>query len=190
MFFFQLDDWVLCRIYKKSNTQRPIDDMNDILGPIVPQCVPNSILQGIKSSNYGTLLENESNMYDGIMNNTSDMISYNNGSNIPQLSSKRSMHAGNLYWNIDEATTTATGGNNSPNTKRFLVDNNEDDGFNMNNIAQITNHEQSSSIANFLSQFPQNPSIQQPQQQALGSLSDGVVFRQPYNQVTSMHWYS
>ncbi|XP_055808478.1 NAC transcription factor 32-like [Solanum dulcamara] len=191
----RLDDWVLCRIYKKNNTQRSIDDMNDMLGSIVPQCVPTSILQGIKPSiNYGTLLENESNMYDGIMNNTSDMINNNNGS-IPQLSSKRSMLSGNLYWNIDEAaaTTTTTDGNNSPTTKRFLVENNGDDGLNMNNIARITNHEESSSIANFLSQFPQNTSIQQQQHeqhQELGSLNDGVLFRQPYNQVTSMNWYS
>ncbi|XP_015089632.1 NAC transcription factor 56 [Solanum pennellii] len=189
----RLDDWVLCRIYKKNNTQRSIDDLHDMLGSI-PQNVPNSILQGIKPSNYGTiLLENESNMYDGIMNNTNDMINNNNRS-IPQISSKRSMHGG-LYWNNDEATTTTTttDRNHSPNTKRFLVENNGDDGLNMNNIARITNHEQSSSMANFLSHFPQNPSIQQQQQQqqqVLGSLNDGVVFRQPYNQVTGMNWYS
>ena len=179
--------------FTRRITHRSIDDLHDMLGSI-PQNVPNSILQGIKPSNYGTiLLENESNMYDGIMNNTNDIINNNNRS-IPQISSKRTMHGG-LYWNNDEATTTTTtiDRNHSPNTKRFLVENNEDDGLNMNNISRITNHEQSSSIANFLSQFPQNPSIQQQQQQqeeVLGSLNDGVVFRQPYNQVTGMNWYS
>ncbi|KAK4344547.1 hypothetical protein RND71_034723 [Anisodus tanguticus] len=177
----RLDDWVLCRIYKKNNTQRPIDDMNEMMGSIPPLFFQQKP-QGIKASNYGALLENESNMYEGIMNNTSDMI--NNNGSISQLSSKRPI-SGGLYWNIDEATTTE--GNNSLNTKRFLVEN-EDDGLNMN--ARITDHDQNSSIASFLSQLPQNPSIQQ-QPQVLGSLSDGVVFRQPYNsQVTGMNWYS
>ncbi|XP_060200466.1 NAC transcription factor 56 [Lycium barbarum] len=172
----RLDDWVLCRIYKKNNTQRPTDDMNDMMGPIPPLFFQQK-QQGIKASNYGALLENESNMYEGIMNNTSDMI--NNNGSISQLSSKRPLPAG-LYWNIED-------GDNSPHTKRFLVENG-DDGLNMNNVQ--TNHDQNSSIASFLSQLPQNPSIQQ-QQQALGSLSDGVVFRQPYNnQVTGMNWYS
>ncbi|KAK4723441.1 hypothetical protein R3W88_026220 [Solanum pinnatisectum] len=139
----RLDDWVLCRIYKKNNTERSIDD--DMLGQ-------NSILEGIKAPSN-----------DGIMNNRS----------VPQLPSKRWM-----YWNMDEATTDI-----SPNTKRLVVENNDgEDGLNMNNN-NITNHEESNSIANFLSQ----PSIQQ---QVLGSLSDGVVFRQPYNQVTGMNWYS
>ncbi|XP_059301164.1 NAC transcription factor 56-like [Lycium ferocissimum] len=172
----RLDDWVLCRIYKKNNTQRPIDDMNDMMGPIPPLFFQQK-QEGIKASNYGALLENESNMYEGIMNNTSDMI--NNNGSISQLSSKRPLPAG-LYWNIED-------GDNSPSTKRFLVENG-DDGLNMINVQ--TNHDQNSSIASFLSQLPQNPSIQQ-QEEALGSLSDGVVFRQPYNnQVTGMNWYS
>ncbi|KAK6777085.1 hypothetical protein RDI58_023802 [Solanum bulbocastanum] len=173
----RLDDWVLCRIYKKNNTQRSIDDLHDMLGSI-PQNVPNSILEGIKPSNYGTI-----NMYDGITNNTNDTMN-NNYRSIPQLSSKRSMHGG-LYWNIDESTAE---GNHSPNINRLRVENNGDDGLNMNNIARITNHEQNNSIANFLTHFP---SIQQQQQQqVLGSLSDGVVVRQPYYQVNGMNWYS
>ncbi|KAF3618522.1 NAC transcription factor [Capsicum annuum] len=175
----RLDDWVLCRIYKKNNRQRPIDiherdDMNDIM---VPPLFFQQKTQEIKPSNYGTLLENESNnMYDGIINNTSNMIINNN----EQLSSK-------LYWNnVDETTTTTT-------TTTTTDANNGDDGLNNMNNARITQHDQSSSIASFLSQLPQNPSIQQQQQQqqhVLGCFNDGVVFRQPYNQVTGMNWYS
>ncbi|MCD7464267.1 hypothetical protein HAX54_052367 [Datura stramonium] len=170
----RLDEWVLCRIYKKNNTQRPIDilERDDNMGSIPPLYFQQKT-QGIKPSNYGTLFENESNnnMYDGIMNKyTSDMIINNN---VSQLSSKRPMPTG-LYWNIDEATTTTTTTDHE----------NGDEGLNMNN-ARI-DHEQNM----FLSHIPQNPSIQQQQQQIMGSLSDGVVFRQPYNQDSGMNWYS
>ncbi|XP_009759753.1 NAC transcription factor 56 [Nicotiana sylvestris] len=159
----RLDDWVLCRIYKKNNTQRPIDhherdDMNEMMGRSIPTCIANSISPF------------EQNMYEGIINNnTSDMINVNNVGSISSsvLPPKRPLPAG-LYWNEDHNT-------NSPSAKRFLAENSLDNGLNMN----ITRPDEHNS---FLSQLPQN--------QVLGSLSDGVIFRQPYNQVTGMNWYS
>ncbi|CAN4102860.1 unnamed protein product [Withania somnifera] len=169
----RLDDWVLCRIYKKSNTQRPIDHERDDLhidmmmgsssSSINPSCMPNSMsmpnlfgppkIPQLKSSNFGTttttLLENDPNLYEG-------------GS---QFSSKRPLE--NLYWNDQEGA--AASNDNSQSTKRFLTDN-------MN--------EQNGSIVSLLSQLPQTPSLHQ--QQVLGSLSDGA-FRQPYS---GMNWYS
>ncbi|XP_009609295.1 NAC transcription factor 56 [Nicotiana tomentosiformis] len=158
----RLDDWVLCRIYKKNNTQRPIDhherdDMNDMMGSSIPTCIATSISPF------------EQNMYEGIINNnTSNMINNNVGSiSSSVLPPKQPLPAG-LYWNEDHNTS-------SPSAKRFLAENSLDDELNMN----ITRPDEQNS---FLSQLPQN--------QVLGSLSDGVVFRQPYNQVTGMNWYS
>ncbi|KAK4369139.1 hypothetical protein RND71_012931 [Anisodus tanguticus] len=164
----KLDDWVLCRIYKKNNTQRPIDHERDDLNidmmmgssSINPPCIPNSMPnfgQPINSSNFGTLLENAQNLYEG-------------GS---QYSSKRPL--ANLYWNEDGAASN----DNSQSTKSFLTEN-MNNGLNMN--ARTDEH--NGSIVSLLSQLPQTPSLHQ--QQVLGSLSDGV-FRQPYS---GMNWYS
>nr|AFD22355.1 NAC3 [Solanum lycopersicum] len=165
----RLDDWVLCRIYKKNNTQRPIDHERDDLNidmmmgssSIHPSCIPNSMsmpnifgqpkIPQLKSSNFGTTLihdQNDQNLYEG-------------GS---QYSSKRPL--ANLYWNDQDGGAS---NDNSQSTKRFLTENMED-GLNMNARAD----EQNGSIVSLLSQ-----------QQVLGSLSEGV-FRQPYS---GMNWY-
>ncbi|PHT77143.1 hypothetical protein T459_20665 [Capsicum annuum] len=175
------DDWVLCRIYKKSNTQRPIDHERDDLNidmmmgsssSINPSCIANNSMSlpnlfgqpkipQLKSSNFGSaLLENDPNLYD------------QSGS---QFSSKRPL--GNLYWNDQDGA--GSNDNSHQSTKRFLTDNMED-GLNMN----VRADEQNGSIVSLLSQLPQTPSLHQ--QQVLGSLSDGV-FRQPYS---GMNWYS
>lgn len=174
----QLDDWVLCRIYKKNNTQRPIDHERDDLNidmmmgssSINPSCIPNSMsmpnifsqpkIPQLKSSNFGTTLlhENDQNLYES-------------GS---QFSTKRPL--ANLYWNDQDGGAS---NDNSQSTKRFLTENMED-GLNMNTRGD----EQNGSIVSLLSQLPQTPSLHQ--QQVLGSLSDGV-FRQPYS---GMNWYS
>ncbi|TMX04035.1 hypothetical protein EJD97_011980 [Solanum chilense] len=175
----RLDDWVLCRIYKKNNTQRPIDHERDDLNidmmmgssSINPSCIPNSMsmpnifgqpkMPQLKSSNFGTTLihdQNDQNLYEG-------------GS---QYSSKRPL--ANLYWNDQDGGAS---NDNSQSTKRFLTENIED-GLNINARAD----EQNGSIVSLLSQLPQTPSLHQ--QQVLGSLSDGV-FRQPYS---GMNWYS
>lgn len=175
----RLDDWVLCRIYKKSNTQRPIDHERDDLNmdmmmgssSINPSCIPNSLsmpnifgqpkIPQLKSSNFGTtfLHENDQNLYEG-------------GS---QFSTKRPL--ANLYWNDQDGGAS---NDNSQSTKRFLTENIEDGTLNMN--ARVD--EQNGSIVSLLSQLPQTSSLHQ--QQVLGSLSDGV-FRQPYS---GMNWYS
>ncbi|KAL3508636.1 hypothetical protein ACH5RR_028037 [Cinchona calisaya] len=190
----RLDDWVLCRIYKKNNTPRPLeherDDLNDMMGSIPPSFPPpiqvaaQQKLQGLKaSSNYGTLLqENEQNMFEG-------MMSCSDGSNISQLTSSKTQQfpnivassllppkrtLPNLYWNDDGNL------NNSPSTKRFLSDNNE--------ARTAHNHDDNSSIATLLSQLPPQTNSSLHQQAMLGSLGDGV-FRQPF-QVSGMNWYS
>ncbi|XP_009769986.1 NAC transcription factor 56 [Nicotiana sylvestris] len=190
----RLDDWVLCRIYKKNNTQRPIDherdDLNDIMGSSIPAtCIPNNSMsifgQPKANSNYTTLLEtHDQNIYDQGMqfsSKSSSQLPVNVLSTSPSLlPSKRSLNG--LYWNEEAAAN-----DNSQSTKRFLTENinNMDDGLSMN---VRSDHEQNGSIASLLSQLPQTPSLQQQQQQQIlqGSLSDGV-FRQPYS---GMNWYS
>ncbi|XP_022866781.1 uncharacterized protein LOC111386552, partial [Olea europaea var. sylvestris] len=109
--------------------------------------IPPSIPMGLKgASNYGTLLENDQNLYEGMINNN---VAMNNGSLISSVTSKSelSLVVGskrNLYWNsnIEEGN----GNSSSPPTKRFLGENNCDD---------------TNSIATILSQLPQTPSLQQ-----------------------------
>ncbi|XP_071725881.1 NAC transcription factor 56-like [Rutidosis leptorrhynchoides] len=172
----RLDDWVLCRIYKKNNMQRPIDSdgndhhtMNQMLSSIPPSISLAHGHQGLmigKPSTghvvYNTMMENhEQNlMFDTRMNsNDSDT---NTTSNL--LPAKRSLPT-NLFWS-EEA-----GGKSSSDVTV---------------MATRTNEENNGSIASLLSQLPQTPQMQQ--QSMLGSLEDGV-FRQPY-QLQGMNWYS
>ncbi|CDP05873.1 unnamed protein product [Coffea canephora] len=166
----RLDDWVLCRIYKKNNTPRPMDhdrdDFNDMM-PSIPPSLPPSMsmssqqkILGLKASNFGALLENEQSAFEVPGMLTSNHV----------IPAKRALPA--LYWN-DEGNPI------SPSNKRFLADSGD------GNIGR-TNNDENSSIATLLSQLPQTTSLHQ--QAMLGSLGDGV-FRQPY-QVTGMNWYS
>ncbi|KAI3466141.1 hypothetical protein Pfo_022804 [Paulownia fortunei] len=169
---FQLDDWVLCRIYKKNNAQRPVDqerdDINDVIGSI-PQTISMPVGQH-------KLLENDQNLYEGMMSDAMNSHLGSSGSKpTPQLHlvahnllpTKRTLP--NLYWNDERSA-------NSPTTKRFLAEN-----------CVGRPDETTNSMAAILSQLPQTPSLQQ--QAMLGNLGDGVFEQQPY-QVPGMNWYS
>lgn len=191
LLFWQLDDWVLCRIYKKNNTQRPMDhesdDLNDMLGsipPSIPFAPPQKI--GLKPSNYGALLQTDHhNMFDQGLVTSDGSIGGARSSQLPfvpasatpnLLPTKRSLPG--LFWNVDDSANNHHPADASPPTKRFLAD---------NNGASISrSEEQNGSIATLLSQLPQTPSLHQ--QTMLGALNDGV-FRQPY-QVSGINWYS
>ncbi|KAL2483610.1 NAC domain containing protein 2 [Forsythia ovata] len=175
----RLDDWVLCRIYKKNNSQRPIDqEMGEdmIIGSLG---VGQQKLQGIKASNYVGLLENEHSMFDGMINSANDgqisllaskpqlQMVLTPASSTCILPEKRTIS--NQYWNDDA---------NSPPNKKFFTEN--CDGI---SIASCSRTDETNSISTIFSQLPQNPS-----QPMLGSLGD-TVFRQPY-QVTGMNWYA
>ncbi|GMI85316.1 NAC domain containing protein 2, NAC-REGULATED SEED MORPHOLOGY 1 [Hibiscus trionum] len=92
----RLDDWVLCRIYKKNNTNRPLDhDKDDSMEDMVGS-VPTSISIG----------SHEHNMFDIMLG--SDGMN-NNGSN-QELSMvnplKRSVPS--LYWTDEETASPST----------------------------------------------------------------------------------
>ncbi|KAL4554283.1 hypothetical protein LXL04_039604 [Taraxacum kok-saghyz] len=188
----RLDDWVLCRIYKKNNIQRPMDsdgddlhNMNGMLASIPPSISLAGGHQGTMGKpnaamGYNAMLENHEHnlMFDGRINsNDTDT----NTSNL--LPMKRSMPG--LFWNEDAGAGNGngnTGNSSSTYTKRFLTESNSD----VSVMAARNNEENSGSIASLLSQLPQS---QQMQQQAmLGSLEDGV-FRQQY-QLPGINWYS
>ncbi|KAK6157410.1 hypothetical protein DH2020_011658 [Rehmannia glutinosa] len=109
----RLDDWVLCRIYKKNNAQKPMDqerdDTNDMIGSL-QQSISMSIgqhkfHQGLKPSNYSSFSKNDHEFYDGMMSNNDSINSHlgsSGGSKTPfqfpfmeqdpnLLSSKRSL---------------------------------------------------------------------------------------------------
>ncbi|XP_073286097.1 NAC transcription factor 56-like [Primulina huaijiensis] len=196
----RLDDWVLCRIYKKNTAQRPIDqdrdDINDMLGSIPPSIsmpVGQQKLQGLfKPTNYASFLENDQQkLYEGASFNdsinshlcssgskpASQFPNWVPAAGAPNLLPSKSTLT-NLYWNDEEGNT------NSPPTKRFIAEN--CDGSLGRSTDETTN-----SIATILSQLPQTPSLQQQQQAMLGNLGDGV-FRpaQQAYQVSGMNWYS
>lgn len=210
----RLDDWVLCRIYKKNNTARPMDherdhhDMNDLMASMSPSISLGShklhhqqgLIKATTTStcNYGALLENE-------QNNNNNMM-------FEGMMSSDGLHSGSMSHLTSAAgakqhlpLVVAGGGSGSSTvipvkrTLPALYWNDEGnacsspptkrflaDGSTDGGGVTRTD-ENTTSIATLLSQLPQTPSLHQ--QSLLGSLGDGAVFRQPY-QVSGMNWYS
>nr|GMD92451.1 NAC transcription factor 56-like [Ipomoea batatas] len=179
----RLDDWVLCRIYKKNNTQRPMDherdDLNEMLGSI-PSPMPTTIQFGQQkfhhhhnhhqgllkaAANYGGLLENDQNIYQGmITSNGSPIVSPAAANLLP------SKHLPAMYWTEDAPTCS----DSSPLTKKFLAD---DSHLTAARTDDQSGGAASGSIATLLSQLPQQ------------NVAGDGVFRQPY-QVSGLNWYS
>ncbi|KAH6764306.1 NAC domain containing protein 2 [Perilla frutescens var. hirtella] len=176
----RLDDWVLCRIYKKNNAQRPIeqerDDIHDhVIGSINSQQALSMAAVGHHQHKF---LESDQSLYEGMMSDAMNSHLASSGSKAAQAQAQLHLlppHSllptKRLYWNEDG------GGNSSPpSAKRFLAENCDGRGDDATN-----------SIATILSQLPQTPSLQQ--QAMLGNLGDGVFGQQPY-QVSGVNWYT
>nr|AKM06049.1 NAC2 [Jatropha curcas] len=182
----RLDDWVLCRIYKKNNTHRPLDhdkddSVDDMLGLIPPSISvgntnnnsqQNAKLQFLKGTNYGLLVENEQNcLFEGMMHNgeINQMGSSNRPGELSVLPLKRTLPS--LYWNeeIDAAGASSS--------KRYQADSGD---------GSVVRNDGNGSIASLLSQLPQTPPLHQ--QTALGSLGDGI-YRPPF-QFSGLNWFS
>ncbi|KAE8702268.1 NAC transcription factor NAM-2 [Hibiscus syriacus] len=171
----RLDDWVLCRIYKKKNTNRPLDHdkddyMDDMVVPVPTSISIGSLQFQTKATSSGTLLENhEHNPFDGMLMNCSssksDLSMFN--------PLKRSMPS--VYWTDDETASPST-------SKRFHGDN--------SNNGSMEKPDTNGSIASLLNQLPQTPSSQQQQQQQtmMGSIEEGI-FRPSY-QLLGLNWYT
>ncbi|KAI9093279.1 hypothetical protein K1719_027293 [Acacia pycnantha] len=193
----RLDDWVLCRIYKKTNTQRsPMDherddSMDDIIGV---GGVPASInvgqmnatrfhLSKMSTLSYGgtSLLENHHHHHD--QNLLEGVISSTNNNNkesdlqLPFVSAMTASTASNsntkrtlssLYWGNNNEDEDLNG------TKRLSLDEDHHHHPNNNN-----NEGGSNSIATLLNQIPQTPPLHH--QSMLGSY--------PYS-IPGMNWYA
>ncbi|KAJ9568126.1 hypothetical protein OSB04_004092 [Centaurea solstitialis] len=177
----RLDDWVLCRIYKKNNIQRPVDSDGGGGGdhgmiPGMLASIPPSISLGVTRpvSGFNAMLENHHHhnhnnnsnnnvVFDTTMLNSNDVV--NNTASNHLLPIKRSFPG--LLWNEE-----GHNGNSPYTTKRFLADSNGSDG----GVMAARSDENGGSIASLLSQ------------QAM--LGDGVVYRQQPYQLSGMNWYS
>ncbi|XP_047968800.1 NAC transcription factor 56 [Salvia hispanica] len=161
----RLDDWVLCRIYKKNNAARPLDqerdDIHDVMGLMNPQTIT------MPSVGHHKFIESDHSLYEGMMNDVAmNPHLANANALLPPHSLKRAMNPG-LYWNDAAAAGT------SPSTKRFLAE-------------SCDGARAASDDATILSQLQQQQQ-QQQQQAMLGNLGDGVFGQQPYHQV---NWYT
>ncbi|KVH99113.1 No apical meristem (NAM) protein [Cynara cardunculus var. scolymus] len=165
----RLDDWVLCRIYKKNNIQRPVDSdggggdhtMTGMLASIPP-----SISLGITrpTSGFNAMLENHDHhnvVFDSTMLNSNE----NNNNNVNITTSnnllpiKRSFPG--LFWNEENHHSGNSNNNSVPYTKRFLAESNTTDGGVM--AARTADENNGGSIAGFLNQLPQTPQMHHQQ---------------------------
>ncbi|XP_010268761.1 PREDICTED: NAC transcription factor 56-like [Nelumbo nucifera] len=187
----RLDDWVLCRIYKKNNSNRPMerdkeDSMDDMLGlptsTSFMEVQQSSKQPTQRTATYGSLLETDENFFEGLL--TDDGV---NSTSITQLGSASSktelsmVPAASLpplkrtlpspYWNDVSAVGPSS-------AKRFHANNH-------NNSGSDTTNANSPITTLLLNQLPQATPFHSP---LLGPMGDGV-FRQPY-QFSGMNWNS
>ncbi|KAL6201144.1 hypothetical protein ACLB2K_024859 [Fragaria x ananassa] len=196
----RLDDWVLCRIYKKNNAQRPMmecdhhlhkeeDSTTNSMKGIFVQSMTKPSPQKA-ATNYTALLENddEDNFFDGILSSEGVQNSGHSHLSHQFMSSSKSdvvvMPVNNNskrqlpspFWN-EAGGSSSMGTNNSSSSKRFHTDLNGGGGSG-GGIDE--------SNASFVSMLNQNVAFHH--NSLLGSLGDGVL-RQQFH-LPSMNWNS
>ncbi|GMI91530.1 NAC domain containing protein 25 [Hibiscus trionum] len=161
----RLDDWVLCRIYKKNIAPRPMERDReytmDGMGMLSNQN------PSVKATSFGSLLQHEDNFFEGILSDQGMRSS----SNISQLvavssSSKQNFHMGFTvkralppqYWNEPSSAGSESG-------KRFQQDD-------MNCNSRAGTIDDTNSFVSLLNQLPQNTPFYPGAM--VGSLGDGV----------------
>lgn len=168
----RLDEWVLCRIYKKNNSQRMIECEKE---PSMDNSLPPSQTNSFRATNGSMFLENNETFFQGLLSE-----SMNNSNALSQLASSSSKPNLNMgppsvtrtlpspYWNPEVCESSE---------KRFQLNNGD-------------GSSQSNSVANLLNQIPVPQQVSSPfnHQALLGSLGEGV-YRQPY-QVSGINWSS
>ncbi|KAK2383045.1 NAC transcription factor [Trifolium repens] len=172
----RLDDWVLCRIYKKSNSSTmprpPLMDQydKDLSMEHTYNMQQSSKPQCSRSTSYG--LENDDNFFDGIlaadqgMQNGCNINSKGDDDhNIESFPMKRALNASSQFWN-----ETGSPGSSS-SSKRFHGDLNNGN----------SNVEENNSFVSLLSQLPPNTTFHQN-----SILGDGVM-RQQF-QLPDINW--
>nr|QSD99896.1 NAC family transcription factor [Melilotus albus] len=170
----RLDDWVLCRIYKKSNSSTmPRPPLMDHYDDQTYNMQQNSKPSSSRSTSYG--LENDDNFFDGIlatdhaMQNGCDINSKGDNNNNESFHMKRALNASSQFWN-----ETGSPGSSS-SSKRFHGD---------LNSGISSNAEENNSFVSLLSQLP--PSTNFHPNSILGSVGEGVM-RQQF-QLPDINW--
>lgn len=157
----RLDDWVLCRIYKKNNI-RPMEREKE-------ESYYDE-LSASKASNYGSLLEQEANFFQGItltgngMQNSSK-TDVSLASTSPPM--KRTLP--NQYWNEPGSQG-----------KRFHGDYNTD-------ASTALDGNSSSSFVSLLNQIPAEGANSFHPHSLVGSLGEEIL-RQNYHHLPGMNW--
>ncbi|CAL5409795.1 unnamed protein product [Camellia sinensis] len=182
----RLDDWVLCRIYKKNNSSRPTEEREDHMlvsnSTILDGHNSNPKLAASRPSNYGALLEHEENFFQGILNNGVGM----QNSEISQLASPNTKPDVSMASTSPpmKRTVPTQYWNNEPALKRFHGDQHENtstgvlEGNNGSSFVSLLNHQlvpQSGGGGSF-----------QPNTLDVGSLGDGVLSQ--HFHLPSMNW--
>ncbi|EEF43219.1 NAC transcription factor 25 [Ricinus communis] len=191
----RLDDWVLCRIYKKNNSQRTMDrDKEDSMEgflatlPINPKPASSSVSKPAHA--YGSVLDNEENFFEGILTGGDGMQNSSVSHQFPSSSPKQHMSIASIstsnplaikrvipsqYWNHEAIAGSSIAAASSG--KRFHGD--------LNSCS--TGTEDNTSFVSLLSQLPQ-AGAPFHSNTFIGSLGDGVL-RQQF-QLPSMNWNS
>ncbi|KAJ1402712.1 NAC domain [Sesbania bispinosa] len=201
----RLDDWVLCRIYKKNNTHRsPMehdreDSMDDMIGGVPPSINVGQMnarfhLSKMSTSYNNALLENDQNLLEGMMMSNGGINTTNNAS----LSSQLGVSNSKAELPFVSAMTASSNASASKRTLSSLYWNDEDVAgtsssnkrFNLESgdhgsVVRTEENGTATSIATLLNQLPQTPSLHQ--QTMMGSIGDGML-RTPY-QISGMNWY-
>ncbi|XP_062096510.1 NAC transcription factor 25-like [Humulus lupulus] len=171
----RLDDWVLCRIYKKNNGQqsRPMmmmerhdDHKEDSMDPMI--IFPRPI-----NNNYTALLENEDCFLQGILEGN------NNGNDPHQMGVKRQQPSS--FWN--EVAVGSSSMASPPQAKRFHGDLNS-----TTSTTSATSSEINMNSSSFVSILNQTASFHH-QNALLGSVNDGVLRSSiPQFRLPTMNW--
>ncbi|KAF7803509.1 ABC transporter G family member 9-like [Senna tora] len=170
----RLDNWVLCRIYKKSNSS----GMNSILQrTAVPLMEQESSMEAMLNSNPAIgVLENvnDDNLFDGLLaGGVGDYSNSSKGTAFPAM--KRPLPS--PFWNVDTGSPISA---SSSSTKRFHAHLNTSDQNNTttNSFVSLLTHHTSTA-----------PTFHNPNNALLGSLGDSAVLRHQF-QLPTLNWNS
>ncbi|MCL7044693.1 hypothetical protein MKW94_004433 [Papaver nudicaule] len=188
----RLDDWVLCRIYKKNNSQRSIEK-DDSLDDMLASLPASNVCCYNQKSN-----ENDENFFNGLLSsyNTEGINQFvSTSSSASTSSSFRTMFPSSTTESTQTLKRTlsspywpdTTGITMHQSAKKFHI-NNMDGNYNSDNGTyneSLNNGSSDNTVAAFLNQLPQVSPVNH--QVLLGSLGDGNFFRQPYHN-SNMNW--
>lgn len=198
----QLDDWVLCRIYKKNSAQRPVERDRDedsfegmcVTLPPNQNPKPFPAPPGRSTLSYGSIFEQDDHFFEGMLSSAGEGIHQNScvsSSKPPPNTMSMSLVSPTSnsikraippqFWNEASGSMAS-----SPSRKSFLGDLNSGSGT-------ATDHEHdhdNNSFVSLLNQFPQSAQFNPNTSALLGSLGDATATLRQQFQLPAMNWNS